>query len=509
MSDTITSSSPSPLGARIARGATAAFGVNVLAYGFLFAGQILVARLLSQTEYAEFSVAVSFIAIMSLVADLGMNPLFTRLFAEAEEQAHASGEDRRGLLLGSGLTLRIALSLLVAVLVVVIAPALYPASISHTIFVLIPLLLISSRLLIVRSVGDAVLRARGKYYLSTLFAFFDAVAFATLMVFATHERLTLDRVIWIYVLCNVPGFLLLARSILQWMRRERITLRVNVPTMRSMLSLSIPLGLGTAFLTIHTQIDNLLLYRLSTPLEVSNYSATIRLSAAMSPFSLVMAAVTAPELTRLLHRKDLARAERLTGIALRLLLVAGAAIALVFTFMAHAIVPLMLGAKYSSASPLFIWTGWMLVPIFISTLLMELCVAAGDSWFMTANTAVGMVAVIVGDLILIPGYGAMGAMASKLTAVTLSATTILWLSRKVQHINVRGFVMALLWTGLAASIAVVSASMIPNNFSGNALALMLALAIYFTIVHFTHVLPMREATELVKRLRPQNGTANT
>ncbi len=501
----IISTTHSP-GTRIVRGTISAFALNVLGYGFLFVGQLLIARLLSRVEYAEFTVSISFVAIMALVADLGMSPLFTRLFAEAEEHVLAKGEDRRGILLGSALALRVGLSLLVAVLVVLLAPMLYPAVMFHYMAVLLIALLISSRLVVVRSVGDAVLRGRGKYYLSTLFGFFDAVAFALLMVFATFRHFTLDEVIWIYVLCNVPGFVMLIRSIARWTRREHITLRVDVHAMRDMLQLSIPLALGTAFLTIHTQIDNILLYHLSTPIEVSNYGATIRLSAAMSPISLVLAAVTGPELTRLLHRGDAVRARQLTDISLRLLLVSGIAIALVVTSMADFIVPLLLGHKYISASSLFIWTGWMLLPIFIGTLLMEVSIAANRAWFMTANAGIAMVAVIIGDLLLIPIYGAVGAMASKLIAVSLGAGLIVWLSRNSGYLDAGRFTRAFAWTGLAALAALGVSWIVPSNFSGKFLAMLAALVVYFLIIHFSRVLPLKEVTALVKRIRPSVRT---
>ncbi len=501
-----TSSTRIPLGSRIVRGASAAFVINIATYGFLFLGQLLIARLLSRSEYAEFTVSISFVAIVALVADLGMTPLFTRLFAEAEEHVHANGEDRRGILLGSALALRVVLSLVVAALVVIIAPMLYPAPMLHYMAVLLIALLISSRLIIVRSVGDAVLRGRGKYYLSALFAFFDAMAFAMLMVLAMYRHFTLDKVIWIYVLCNVPGFMMLVRSLARWTRREHIVLRVDWRSMKGMLGLSIPLALGTAFLTIHTQIDNILLYHLSTPLEVSNYGATIRLSAAMSPFSLVLAAVTAPELTRLLHRGDQARARQLTDITLRLLLVSAVAIALIVTTMADVIVPLLLGHKYDSASSLFIWTGWMQIPIFVGTLLMEVSIAANRAWFMTANAGVCMVAVIAGDLLLIPSYGATGAMTSKLIAVTLGAGLIVWLSRNSGHLDAGRFTWAVARTGLAASVALGGFWIVQNNSFGVLPAALITLAIYFLIVHFTHVLPLREIISLLKRIRPSAST---
>ena len=501
-------SSKRPLGSRIVRGAASAFMFNILGSGFLYIGLLLIVRLLTVSEYAQFTVSISFVAIIALVADLGMNPLFTRLFAAAEEEVNANGEDRRGILIGNALTLRIALSFIVAGLVLLIAPTLYPVSWVHGMTILLFALLLSSRIAIVRYVGDAVLRSRGKYYLSALFGFFDAVAFTILMVFGTYRQFNLDQVIWVYVLCNVPGFVMLVRSVARWVRSERIAMKVDFHTMLGMLKSSIPLALGTAFLTIHAQIDNILLYKLSTPMEVSSFGATMRLSAAMAPFSLVLAAVTAPELTRLLRREDHSRARQLTGISLRLLLVVGTAIALTVTGLSGMIVPLMLGAKYISASPLLIWTGWMLIPIFIGTLLMDVSIAAGFAWFMTTNTAICMVAVIVGDLLLIPSYGAVGAMASKLIAVTLGAGTMIWLSRNTGHLDSRRFASSSLRTAFAVCMALGVFWILRALSLGETLAALIMLAIYFIVIHFTRVLPLREVVALLKRIRSPAGNTS-
>jgi O-antigen/teichoic acid export membrane protein len=434
-----------------------------------------------------------------------MNPLFVRLFAEADEDLIVHHEDRRGVLLGNSLFLRISLSILASALFFVIAPLLYSSSMVMTMAVLLLSLLISSRMFIVRAVGEAVLRGRGKYYLVSCFALFDAIAFATLMVLATYRHLHLDMVIWIYTLSNIPGFLMIVWSVWKWVRREHITVRLEFSSIRSMIGLSLPLALGTAFLTIATQIDNLLLDKLSTPFEVSSYGATIRLSSAMAPFSLVLAAVTAPELTRLLRRRDTSRARQLTGLSLRVLLVVGVAIALCVTFLSSLIVPLMLGSKYTSASPLLIWTGWMLIPIFIATLLMDLSVAAGATWFMTANAAVAMVVVIVGDFLLIPSFGAIGAMMSKLIAVTLGAGTIVWLSRNSVHFDARGFTSAFALTAIAA-VAALAIGWLLMPLLGLLVSTLLIFIVYFIAIHFSHVLPLKEVISLLKRIRPVSQT---
>jgi O-antigen/teichoic acid export membrane protein len=340
------------------------------------------------------------------------------------------------------------------------------------------------------------------------FTLFDAIAFAVLMVLATYHRVHLDHVIWIYTLSNIPGFFLLVLSLWKWVRRENITVRMEMRTMKEMVWISIPLALGTAFLTIHTQIDNLLLDKLSTPMEVSSYGATMRLSAAMAPFSLVLAAVTSPELTKLLRRADHSRARQLTSISLRLLLVVGAAIALIVTALSHRIVPLMLGAKYASASSLLVWTGWMLLPIFVATLLMDVSVAAGYAWFMTAFAAIAMVAVIIGDLLLIPMNGAAGAMASKIIAVTLGAGTMIWLSRNTGHLDSGRFASALVRTGLAAGAALGVWWALRSWSLGEILSAGMMLAVYSLVVHYTRVLPMEEVVSLLKRIRLPSATTS-
>ncbi len=503
---TISRSQPS-LGSRIVRGTVSAFILNVLSYGSLFVGQILIARLLSHLEYAEFTVSISFVGLMALIADLGMNPLFTRLFAQSEEQVLSGGIDRRGTLLGSALTLRVSLSVVVALLVTIVSPMLYPARVCHTMSILLISLLISSRLVIVRSVGDSVLRGRGKYYLTALFGLFDALAFALLMILATYRHFVLDEVIWIYVLCNVPGFVLLVRSIAVWLQREHISLRVDWSTMQELLRFSVPLVLGTALFTVYTQIDNILLYHLSTPFEVSNYGVSIRLSTALSAFAFVLAAVTAPEITRLLHRGDETRAKQLLDVSLRLLLVSGAAIAIIVTATAYRLIPSLLGSKYAAAAPLFIWTGWMLLPVFISTLMMEISVAANEAWFMTANAGIAMCFVIVGDLLLIPSHGATGAMFGRLLASALGAIAIVWLSRRSDYFDARKFNLATAKTGLASGAALLGFWFIQSNTNSTALSLLIGLGIFYTSIHFSNVLPLKEVRALSRRIRKTNAVS--
>lgn len=430
--------SPSkPLGTRIIHGTISGLGITILANGFLFIGQLIIPRALTHSEYAQYTVSISFVAVLALLADLGMSSMFTKEFAEAEEVMLLGGGDRRGELLGSAFLLRLMLSVFVAVLALSIAPTLYPANMVSNIAIVLLSLFISSRLLVFRSVGESLLRSRGKYYLVASFALLDALGFAIILFATRSEALSVQDILWIYVLCNLPGFLLLMVSIFRWRRQERIHITPKLSTMLKFLRAALPLSIATGFLTIHTEADKLLLDRLSTPNEVASFGAMVRLMAAVIPVPMVLAAVAGPELTRLLQREDRERARQLTGLSLRILLASAGAIAVFVIPASTEIASFFLGKTYAASGYLLEYIGFMLLPVFVSTFLMEMSIASGRFWPATAYTAFLMVSVITGDLLLIPSLGAAGAMTSKLISVTLGCAVLILALRNTEFLDRR------------------------------------------------------------------------
>ena len=179
------------------------------------------------------------------------------MFAEAEEAVGSRHEDHRGILLGSALAIRIAASTFVAIAVIFVAPQIYAPNIALCTMILLLTLVISSRIQIIRSVGESVLRGHGKYYLAASFALIDAIVFAGLLLYGTSRSLTLTEVIWIYTLSNLPGLILTAVVIYRWTKRDHIHLGVNFKLCQTLLRTTIPLAFGTAFLIIHNEADKL------------------------------------------------------------------------------------------------------------------------------------------------------------------------------------------------------------------------------------------------------------
>lgn len=491
-------------GTRLVRSAASGFALTILTNVFLFTGQILIPRILSREDYAHYTVSISFVALLALVADLGMTPMFTRLFAKAEEDVASGRPDTRGTLFGSALVLRVGMCVVVAGLVLTLGGILYTPAMISNMAILLTTLVISSRLLIVRAVGESALKGQGKYHIVALFALPDAIVFASLLAFAPRD-LSLSSVLWIYSLSNLPGFLLLGIWLTRWLKHEKIRIGIQLDVLFRLLHESIPLVLWTAFLSIHSQIDNLLLDKLSTPFEVSGYAASLRVLSAVLPIPLVLTSVMAPELTRLLHRNDTIRSRQLISSATSILLVFSVTIALVLTAASGDLAPFILGSKYAAIAPLMKWMGWMLVPIFIGTLLTEITVAAGRYWLSAIYACCIMVAVIIGDVLFIPTYGAYGATCSKLIAVSIGCTVFIGSLSGSHFFDQRAFVVSFLkalGSALVGYGTVVAMRLATEN---SFLLSSVGLLAFFLAVHFTKLLSVSDVRAMLLRLRVRPG----
>ncbi|MEI8133758.1 MAG: oligosaccharide flippase family protein [bacterium] len=420
--------------------------LNLLVNVLLYLGHLIIARRLPRDDYAVFSVVVSFVSLMALFADLGLTLLFVKKFAEAEANARNGQADTRGELLGSMLALRIGMAVLVSVVVVFITPYLgYTIHTRNLMMVMLITLFISSRLLVVRAVGEAFLRGHNKYHIVALFATVDAVVFVGLLYFYSGQILDIDGAIWIYSLCHLPGFLLLGALIYREGKSVNFRLRFRFEVIRNLIVEGFPLILSTAFLTIHSQADTLLLNTLSTPKEVSAYNAGLRILSAILFLPAVFTAVIGPLVTQATVTKKFDQLRHTIHLSLRILLLSALLIAVILTVSSDSVVASLFGSnRYSDVAPLAVMFGWMFIPICFGAFVIDIAIAEGRYWLSSVYTAILMVVSIVADIILIPRYGAFGATISKCLALTIGSSIILLLSERLQVFVRRSILMILL-----------------------------------------------------------------
>ena len=146
-------------------------------------------------------------------------------------------------------------------------------------------------------------------------------------------------------------------------------------------------------------------------------------------------------------------------------------------------------------------SAWMLLPIFLAWYMCEISIAAGHFRLWTIYNAIIMILVIAGDFVLIPSYGAAGAMISKLTAIVIGCGALIYMQRNAQYLNAKEAIASLLWVLLsivAGLLAFLGSSMLHWNawIEGG-----IILLIFFSMIHTTRLISVRDTIGFVKRIR--------
>jgi len=487
------------LSSSVIQSASSGLVLSLLCNICLYVGNLLIARGLTRDAFAEFNIVISFVSLLALIADLGLSPLFVRSFAQAEAATRHGEKDKRGTLLGTLLILRVVLSIIVCGAVWGLAPvAGYAAHTVSLMMVMLSTLFISSRLLIVRAVTEAFVKAAGKYQMVVLFALLDAAVFATAVALFSIGGLTVEHAVLVYSLCHIPGMISLILYVRSILKKNNIHLGVDLSLIKEIGIQGLPLTLSTAFLTIHNQADPLLLDKLSTSYEVSAYGASFRLMSALIFIPVVVGGVIAPHITKLITLSDHERGQKLAHQGMKLVLAFAGGVALFLMGVADVFTNVLLGSQYKDAANLIRFLGWMFVPISFATLLTEIAIAEGRMWVSAVYTAVLVTITLIGDPLLIPGYGAWGALSAKFSGIVVGCTVLLYLFRRstvIKHSHFLQVIGKLLGAmALGAFPFYVFASHI-------ALATVLGLAIYSVILLVSKVLRVSDFQVILRQLR--------
>lgn len=422
--------SSAALATRLTRAAAGGMFYAVLANAVIYVGQIIIARELTRSDYATFSVVVSLISLIGMLADLGWTPQLIKRFAEAESDLAAGQEDKRGALFGTGLIAKVALSVATAALGIAVAFAIYGPAMAYLVMIGTATFFFSSRLIVLRTVLESFARAEGKFDLVLKFAAIDAMVFGGLLYLWSMAGLSLTTVVAIYSLCHIPGFLLLAGYIQKVVRTNDITLSFDRKLVKDLFVTSLPVTIGIGFLAIHNMADTLILERLSNDHEVSAYAASFRIMAGLMFLPVVLTGVVIPEFVKLLKQSLTERAEKLAQLSLQALISGAIFIALVISSLAPIIVDLVLGKQYSDTWQLVIIFGWLFLPIVFVSLVLELGIAVGKQKMFGTYSIVLATVTIIGDLLVAKPYGAIGVAIVKFAAMICGCGVIGWISMR-------------------------------------------------------------------------------
>ncbi len=434
---------------KIAENIAAYTAGNIFSRLFELLTVFLLARYLGVADFGEFSFAFAYVGLFSVFLDWGINLILVREMAKSP--------DRGASLYGSGIALK--LSLAAAGTLAAAGSILlfnYPPQLKVLTVIVSLNLFLSFRIPSFNDIFEVPLIVALKLKYSALAAAANRVLTFLGVVAAILLKAPLWVVILIYTAVAIPSVLIQVHFS---GRVVRPAFRVNKADWMFLFRQGLPLGLGGIFAVIFTRFDFFLLSQFRTLKEVGIYSAARRITEPLELIPSALALSILPIMSRFFVRgkEDVIRIYRRS--LLYLLLVAIPLVVFLMSF-SRPIVVLLFGKGFQDAERALVVLSLYVPCVFIWYLGSALFIAIHKQGTNSLIWGTAIVLYLVGDLILIPRQGFMGASSIRLvTGICLTVLSIWFVRRHLGRIDL-GFLvrLGLLTLPLAAACRLVLAS---------------------------------------------------
>jgi O-antigen/teichoic acid export membrane protein len=380
----------------------------------------LTARTLLPNGYGVWSGVSSYVALFSVLTDLGFTTAaMQRMSAEPERES-----EWLGALAGARTALSVAAS---AVCVICIPLFLRNQGDSYLVALILATTILSTGAATLMAVFQSRLRSALALSFTVLqsFVWLGAVAFLA----AIHASVVGFAIAYTVLIALTSALQFVATR-----RLANIAWRAGRALWRPLIRVAIPLGIAGVFITVYYQIDSVLLLQISGQHEAGIYGAAYGF---LSPLGFLPTAVMVsffPVLSAV-HKSDPARVRRLVQICADMMGVISLPILAGTIALSNQIVHLLYGSAFHRAGGVLPILMIAFVSICFGSLAGFLAPIVNLQWRLALYSGVGAVANVVLNLVLIPSYGAYGSAWA--TVATEILTMALMLSTSLHKLRLR------------------------------------------------------------------------
>lgn len=176
---------------------------------------------------------------------------------------------------------------------------------------------------------------------------------------------------------------------------------------RHMLKDSFPIVLSTVAVSVYQRIDQVMLHKMVGDLLLAPYVVAVQMTELFNALPVALISSLFPVLAQ--SADDAPRFDHYLRTTFRLLLVVAFAACALLIPVAHPLVRLLYGTKFSAAAPLLVVLIWSNVPIFFTVVMNAALVVRRLQNYLPFFAVGGAATNIALNLELIPRYGALGA----------------------------------------------------------------------------------------------------
>lgn len=383
-------------GRRIAGSSTALLFGNFASKVTGLVTMLTVARLLGVDRLGLYTTVTAYVAVFSLVTDLGLSTVVTRRLSQDSE------DGRRWL--GNALLLRWPLAIISYVFCVAGALLFYGVGERTELIVISAISFLLSPL----ATSTAVFHSKMLLRIPTIISLAQKVLLLAVVWWLAGHGGTLPTL----VIAEVGLGALNNVTVWLWSRHLLKPIwQFDWTSARTIVTEGVPLFLTAAFVALYFRIDVFFIdhYRSQSMAEIGVYAAAYRLTESLGMIAQALMASIFPILCQQIQAGSLASLHRLLQISLKILLGVAVVIALVLTFYSQTIITALYGGRFEGAAPLLAILACNQILVYTNILTSTILVARGQSRTLMYIT-MGMLAWNLAlNFLVIPRFGALGA----------------------------------------------------------------------------------------------------
>lgn len=362
--------------------------------------------------YGSYAYAVSFAALFSALATLGLDAIVVR------ELSRPGREDEAGAILGTAFLLRAAAAAGTLAVLLGTSALLGDGASSRGLIAVVALSLLAEPANVVDLWFQSRVESRYAVWVRSGVTLLAAGARAALILAGAG----LAAFAWLYTgQALAVGVGLVATFVAR--RPAALALGRSAALARTMLRDAWPLIAAAVSVTIYMRIDRIMLGSLLDATAVGTYSTAATLSEAFNVVPVVLAASLFPAVVRS-REGDPARYRRRLQALYDAMGLIGYAVAVPVTFVAAPLIGALFTPEYAAAAPILQLHVWSFPFVALGVARSRQLVAENRATLSMVTTVVGAAANVGLNLALIPSYGGVGAAAATLVSYALAAWAI-------------------------------------------------------------------------------------
>lgn len=367
---------------------------KIIRLGLTLLLSIVVARTLGPAQFGMLQYAISFAALFSMMATLGIEPVVVQNIVREPNRA--------GTLLGTVIVMRIIMAFIVFFLMLVLAHF----SNQKTAVLILIAIVGAGFLFHPAQIIEQYFHARVRGAASSSILMLAAVLSALWVIFCATKGLP---IIWFAAQPVIESGLIAVGFfwLLKYHASEHVSLEFDPELARSLIRNCWPLAISLALIGVYSNIDRLLINALLGNTETGIYVAATKLSEAWSLIPMVIVSSLFPAIVRAKERSLDHYQQRLQDLY-NLMVWIGVAVATLVSLCADRIIFILYGQAYNEGSgilQLHVWSG---VLVFLGIASGRWYILEGYTRLYLGRTVAGVIALVTCNLLLIPRLGMIG-----------------------------------------------------------------------------------------------------